>query len=44
MRGRLNGKPFETLRDADDLFGPVLEVLSQGAYFWLPLEQVDSLA
>ena len=43
VRGRLNGKPFDGLRDADDLFGPVLEVLSQGAYFWLPLEQVDSL-
>ncbi len=44
LRGRLNGKAFETLRDADDLFGPVLEVLSQGAYYWVPLEQVDSLA
>ncbi len=44
MRGRLNGKPFEHLRDADDLFGSVLEVLSQGAYYWVPLEQVASLA
>ena len=43
-RGRLNGKPFEHLRDADDLFGSVLEVLSQGAYYWVPLEQVASLA
>ena len=43
VRGRLNGKPFDGLRNTDNLFGPVLEVLSQGAYFWLPLEQVDSL-
>jgi type VI secretion system protein ImpE len=44
LRGLLNGKPFDTLRDADDLFGPVLEVMAHGDYYWLPLEQVDSLA
>ncbi len=40
----LNGKPAEGLRDCDDLFGPVLEVLAHGGYYWLPLAQVDSLA
>ena len=40
VRGQLNGKPFETLRDADDLFGGVLEVMAQGRYFWAGLEQV----
>lgn len=44
FRGQLNDKPFETLRDCDDLFGPVLEVMSHGSYFWLPLEQVDILS
>jgi type VI secretion system protein ImpE len=44
VRGLLNGKPFEGLRDADDLFGPVLEVMAHGDYYWLPLEQVESLA
>jgi type VI secretion system protein ImpE len=44
VRGLLNGKPFDTLRDADDLFGPVLEVMAHGDYYWLPLEQVVSLA
>ena len=43
VRGLLNGKPFDLLRDADDLFGPVLEVMAHGDYYWLPLEQVVSL-
>src|SRR6185437_15244297 len=44
IKGTLNGKPFDVLRDADDLFGSVLEVMSKGAYFWVPLEQVESLS
>lgn len=43
LKGALNGKAFEGLRDGDDLFGTVLEVMAQGRYFWLPLEQVDTL-
>ena len=43
IRGTLNGKPFTTLRDADDLFGGVLEVMGQGKYFWVDLEQVVGL-
>jgi type VI secretion system protein ImpE len=39
----LNGKPVEGLRDCDDLFGPVLEVLAHGGYYWLPLAQVDAV-
>jgi type VI secretion system protein ImpE len=44
LKGTLNGKPYDGLRDADDLFGPVLEVFAQGRYIWVPLEQVESLA
>ena len=44
ITGSLNGQPFEGLRDADDLFGTVVEVLAKGEYYWVPLEQVDSLA
>jgi type VI secretion system protein ImpE len=44
LRGKLNGKAFEGLRDCDDLFSHVLEVLAQGKYFWVPLEQVDTIA
>ncbi len=42
--GMLNNKPFTSLRDCDDLFAGVLEVMAQGNYFWLPLEQVNTLA
>jgi type VI secretion system protein ImpE len=41
--GQLNGVPFETLRDCDDLFGPVLEVMAQGDYYWLPIENIDNV-
>jgi type VI secretion system protein ImpE len=44
VKGTLNGKAFDGLRDADDLLGPVLEVLAQGRYFWIPVEQVEALA
>jgi type VI secretion system protein ImpE len=44
VSGTLNGKPFDGLRDADDLFGPVLEVFAQGKYLWLSVEQVDAAA
>jgi type VI secretion system protein ImpE len=42
--GQLNGKPFSTLRDCDDLFAAVLEVMARGSYCWVPLEQVETLA
>jgi type VI secretion system protein ImpE len=42
--GTLNGQPFTHLRDADDLFAGVLEVMAKGQYLWVPLEQVASLA
>ncbi len=38
--GKLNGRPFAFLRDADDLLAGVLEVMAQGKYFWIGLEQV----
>ena len=44
VKGSLNGKAFASLRDCDDLFGSVLEVMAQGRYSWVPLEQIDSLA
>jgi type VI secretion system protein ImpE len=44
LKGTLNGKAFEGFRDADDLFGTVLEVLANGEYFWVPLGQIDSVA
>jgi type VI secretion system protein ImpE len=42
--GTINGQPFTDLRDCDDVLGPVLEVMTQGNYFWIPLEYVKALA
>jgi type VI secretion system protein ImpE len=43
LKGELNDKAFALLRDADDLFGGVLEVMTQGNYYWVPLEQLETL-
>lgn len=40
ISGMLNDQPFTLLRDADDILGPILEVMANGQYFWVPLEQV----
>jgi type VI secretion system protein ImpE len=44
VRGTLNGQPVEGLRDADELFGTILEVFAGGQYVWAPLEQVESVS
>lgn len=43
VAGRLNGKPFTELLDADPRLGARLEVFAAGAYLWLPFEHVASL-
>ena len=44
VSGRLNGKPFEDLRDADPRIGPRFEVLVGGRYTWIPMEHVARLS
>jgi type VI secretion system protein ImpE len=41
--GTLNGKPFQSLRDADPDIGARLEVFAAGAYLWIPWEHIASL-
>ena len=41
--GTLNGKPFEWIADADSRLGPVLEVLLNGSYYWVPFERIRSV-
>jgi type VI secretion system protein ImpE len=43
IRGKLDDRLFESFRDCDDLFGTVIEVMAQNAYFWVPLEQVETI-
>ncbi|KAE9629224.1 type VI secretion system accessory protein TagJ [Parasedimentitalea maritima] len=41
--GELNGDRFEWIADADMRLGPVLEVIVNGRYFWLPFAQISAL-
>ncbi len=41
--GNLNGKTFQSLRDADPDIGARLEVFAAGAYLWIPFEHIASL-
>lgn len=41
--GEVNGQRFEWIADADMRLGPVLEVIVNGRYFWLPFNAVGIL-
>ena len=41
--GTLNGKAFQSIRDADPQIGPRLEVYAAGAYLWIPFEHIASV-
>ncbi len=41
--GTLNGDPFEWIADADSRLGPILEVLLNGAYYWVPFERIKAI-
>jgi type VI secretion system protein ImpE len=43
LSGRRGGAAFEDFRDADDVFGGVVEMVFQGRYVWFPLEQARGL-
>jgi len=42
--GSLNGVEFEWIADGDSRFGPVLEVLLNGTYYWVPFSRISSIA
>jgi type VI secretion system protein ImpE len=41
--GTLNGKPFQSIRDADPAVGARLEVFAAGAYLWIPFVHIASI-
>jgi type VI secretion system protein ImpE len=43
LAGTFNGKRFEDFRDWDDVVGPVLELILNGQYTWLPFEHIRSM-
>jgi type VI secretion system protein ImpE len=43
LAGTMNDRPFHDFRDGDDFVAPMLELIVQGKYTWLPFEQVKRL-
>ena len=41
--GTVNGTAFDWIADADMRLGPVLEIVINGRYFWLPFSQISKL-
>lgn len=41
--GTLNGEPFEWIADADSRLGPVLEVIVNGRYAWVPFASLGKV-
>lgn len=41
--GSINGERFEWLADADVRLGPVLEVIMNGRYIWVPVQHVSRI-
>jgi type VI secretion system protein ImpE len=42
--GSVNGDAFSWIADADTRLGPVLEVLLNGAYYWVPVHRIKSVS
>jgi type VI secretion system protein ImpE len=38
--GKINGQSFDWIADADTRLGPVLEVMIEGRYYWVPFERI----
>jgi type VI secretion system protein ImpE len=43
VSGTLNGIAFEWVADADSRLGPILEVLLNGAYYWVPFSRIQRI-
>lgn len=41
--GEIDGQPFEWIADADSRLGPVLEVIMDGVYRWVPFSRIAAL-
>jgi type VI secretion system protein ImpE len=42
--GTLDGKPFAWIADADSRLGPMLELILEGKYYWVPFCRVRRIA
>ncbi len=41
--GLIDEKPFEWIADADSRLGPVLEMILNGRYYWVPFQQIRAI-
>jgi type VI secretion system protein ImpE len=41
--GKIDGKSFEWIADADERLGPVLEVILEGRYYWIPFCRIQQV-
>jgi type VI secretion system protein ImpE len=41
--GTLNGQAFEWVADADQRFGPILEAIIDGKYYWVPFNRIKEI-
>jgi type VI secretion system protein ImpE len=41
--GTINGQAFEWIADADQRFGPILEAMIDGKYYWLPMHRIGKI-
>jgi type VI secretion system protein ImpE len=43
VAGKVNNDPFEWIADADSRLGPMLEVIMEGKYYWIPFSRIQKL-
>ncbi len=41
--GTVDEKPFEWIADADSRLGPLLEVIMEGKYYWVPFARIQAI-
>jgi len=41
--GSIDGQAFEWIADADQRLGPILEVVVNGAYYWVPFDRIREI-
>ncbi len=43
VSGKIDGVDFNWIADADSRLGPVLEVIVNGRYYWIPFQQISNI-
>ena len=43
IEGTINGEAFEWLADTDHRLGPIMEVIIQGKYYWVPFNHISAI-